>query len=595
MQDKVLLLMGNEAIARGAYEAGVKLASAYPGTPSTEVLETLANFKDKEIWCEWAPNEKVALEVAAGASLAGVRSLVAMKHVGLNVAADPLMTLSYIGVEGGLVIVVADDPGMHSSQNEQDTRNYAKFAKVPLLEPSDSQEAKDFTVFAFELSEKFKTPVILRSTTRISHCKSPVRIGERKKPSSFPHFNKNPERYVPVPRYGREMRKRLEERLQKLKEYSNLCPLNKIIRRENKLGIITASISFQYAMEEFPYASILKLGLSYPFPDRLIRDFSSHCEKVIIMEELDGFIEDHVKSLGIKAEGKKYFGSIGELTPDKVAEAHRKIRGEKSFKSGKEDEEKTSCKEKTSLPARPPVFCPGCPHRGLFYALSKIDCIVTGDIGCYSLGVFPPYSRMDTILCMGGGITVGHGMDKAGLREKPLIGIVGDSTFFHSGITGLLEISYSKGISTIIVVDNRITAMTGHQNHPGTGKTLMGEETYTALPEDFARACGIKNIRVVDPLDFKNTLKVLKEETGKKEPSFIVSRRTCSLLERKKTKIPFYVDYELCANCGVCIDTGCPAIYRVEEKVCIDEILCQGCGFCAQICPKKAIKKSIEK
>ncbi|MBC7190652.1 indolepyruvate ferredoxin oxidoreductase subunit alpha [Candidatus Aerophobetes bacterium] len=597
MQEKILLLMGNEAIARGAYEAGVKLASAYPGTPSTEVLETLANFKDKEIWCEWAPNEKVALEVAAGASLAGARSLVAMKHVGLNVAADPLMTLSYIGVEGGLVIVVADDPGMHSSQNEQDTRNYAKFAKVPLLEPSDSQEAKDFTVFAFELSEKFKTPVILRSTTRISHCKSPVRIGERKKPSSSPHFNKNPERYVPVPRYGREMRKRLEERLQKLKEYSNLCPLNKIIKRENKLGIITASISFQYSMEEFPYASILKLGLSYPFPDRLIMDFSSRCEKVIIMEELDGFIEEHVKSLGIKAEGKKYFGSIGELTPDKVAEAHRKIKGEKSFKSEDQaqDEGKTSCKEKTSLPARPPVFCPGCPHRGLFYALSKIDCIVTGDIGCYSLGVFPPYSRMDTILCMGGGITVAHGMDKAGLREKPLIGVVGDSTFFHSGITGLLEISYNKGISTIIVVDNRITAMTGHQDHPGTGKTLMGEETYTALPEDFARACGIKNIKIIDPLDFKNTLKVLKEETGKNEPSFIVSRRTCALLERKKAKIPFYVDYELCANCGVCIDTGCPAIYRMDEKICIDEILCQGCGFCVQICPKKAIKKSIEK
>ena len=582
MNGKSLLLMGNEAIAQGAYEAGVKVASAYPGTPSTEVMETLAKFKSSDIWCEWAPNEKVALEVAAGASLTGVRSLVAMKHVGLNVAADPLMTLSYIGVEGGLVVVVADDPGMHSSQNEQDTRNYAKFAKIPLLEPSDSQEARDFTIFAFELSEKFKTPVILRSTTRISHCKSPVKIGERKDLPRIAHFNKDPKRYVPVPAYGREMRKKVEERLLRLKEYSNRCPYNRVIKRGKELGIITASISFQYAMEEFPYASVLKLGLSYPFPDDLIKDFASQCDRVIVIEELDGFIEEHVKSLGIKAEGKKYFPAIGELNPDRVAAGRRKIKGEKEPE--KED-------EGVSLPARPPVFCPGCPHRGLFYALSRIDCIVTGDIGCYSLGVFPPYERMDTILCMGGGITLAHGMDKAGLREKPLIGIVGDSTFFHSGITGLLEVSYNKGISTIIVVDNRVTAMTGHQEHPGTGKTLMGEVTYTAYPEDFARACGIKNIRVIDPLDLKKTLDTIKEEIKKDSPSLIVSRRPCTLLEKKKVKSYFFVNYEDCINCGKCMKVGCPAIYKKEDKIFIDPILCQGCGFCAQVCPKEAIKK----
>jgi len=586
---KKVILSGNEAIARGAYEAGVQVASAYPGTPSTEVLETLSQYKD-EVYCEWAPNEKVALEVAAGASFVGVRALVAMKHVGLNVAADPLMTLSYIGTDGGIVIVVADDPGMHSSQNEQDTRHYARFAKVPLFEPSDSQEAHDFTIAAFELSERFKTPVILRSTTRVSHCKSIVRIGERTISLKTPHFEKNPRRYVPVPVYGRKMRVNLEERLSRLKEYVNTCPQNKIIMKGKTLGIITSSISFQYAAEEFPFASILKLGLSYPFPDDLIKKFSSQVDELIVIEELDDILEEHVRSLGIKVEGKKYFGRVGELTPDKVFRGRviflKEKEGENITNAGvKEDTEEKS--DNLDLPARPPIFCPGCPSRGLFYALSKIDCVVTGDIGCYSLGVFPPYERMDTILCMGGGITVAQGMDKAGFKEKPVVGIVGDSTFFHSGMTGLLEIAYNKGKSTIIIIDNRVTAMTGHQEHPGTGKTLMGDETYTTYPENVAKAFGIENVKIVDPLDFKNTLKVLKEEIKKDAPSLIVARRPCALLQKRKK--PYKICEDKCIKCERCLDIGCPALYREDDVIKINEALCNGCGFCASICPKEAI------
>ena len=585
---KWAMLSGNEAIARGAYEAGVSVAAAYPGTPSTEVLESLSQYK-AEVYCEWAPNEKVALEIAAGASFAGARSLVAMKHVGLNVAADPLMTLSYIGVEGGLVIVVADDPGMHSSQNEQDSRNYARFAKVPLFEPSDSQEAKEFVMAAFELSEKFKTPVILRSTTRISHCRTPVNIIPRSFNPRPPKFVKNPQRYVPVPRYGRKMRVRLEERLVKLREYVNHCPQNRIITRGNKLGIITSSIAFQYAAEVFEDASILKLGLSYPFPDELIKRFVSQFKEIIVVEELDDFLEEHIRSLGIKVRGREFFPGIGELNPDKVYLGKLKMEGNKTELQNiqKEGEEIESLIN--TLPARPPVFCPGCPSRGLFYALSKIDCVVTGDIGCYSLGVFPPYERMDTILCMGGGITVAQGIDKAGYREKPIIGIVGDSTFFHSGMTGLLELSYNQGISTIIVVDNRITAMTGHQDHPGTGKTLMGEKTHTTYPEDVARAFGIENVRVVNPLNFKETLNAIKEEIQKEAPSLIVARHPCALLTKER-KTPYRIVETKCVECERCLKVGCPAIYKnTDDKILIDATLCRGCGYCAQVCPREAI------
>ncbi|TET93932.1 indolepyruvate ferredoxin oxidoreductase subunit alpha [Candidatus Aerophobetes bacterium] len=585
MLNRSRILSGNEAIARGAYEAGVRLAAGYPGTPSTEILESLAQY-ESEVYCEWAPNEKVALEVVVGASLVGARSMATMKHVGLNVAADPLMTLSYMGTEAGLVVVVADDPGMHSSQNEQDSRNYARFAKIPLFEPSDSQEAKDFMIAAFELSEKFNTPVILRSTTRISHGKSVVRLGERKASQGKIEFLKNPQKYVAVPSYARKMRERMEKRLAQLRLYVNKCSQNRIIARGKEVGVVASGVTFQYAMEEFKEASILKLGLSYPFPDDLIREFAHNYQELIVIEELDNFLEEHIRSLGIKTKGRDFFPGIGELNPDKVAQGHDRIENGSVLLV-----EKKVDKKAILLPARPPVFCAGCPSRGLFYALSQIDCVVSGDIGCYSLGVFPPYERLDTILCMGAGITVAQGMDKAGFRDKPLIGIVGDSTFFHAGMTGLLEISYNKGISTIVIVDNRATAMTGLQDHPGTGRTLMKKRTYTAYPEDFARACGIKNIRVIDPLDFDQTLRVLKEEVRKKAASVIISRRACILIEKPK-KGPWTIDPDRCTQCGRCLKVGCPAIYqeRANEKIIlIDEVLCTGCGFCAQVCPKEAI------
>lgn len=580
-----LLLSGNEAIARGAYEAGVAVAAGYPGTPSSEILESLAQY-DNEVYCEWAPNEKVAMEVAIGASWVGAKSMATMKHVGLNVAADPLMTLSYVGTGGGLVVVVADDPGMYSSQNEQDSRNYARFAKIPMFEPSDSQEAKDFIIAAFELSEKFNTPVILRSSTRISHGKSVVKLGKRKVSSRKIEFLKNPPKYVAVPSYARKMRERMEKRLAQLRLYVNKCSQNQIISRGKEVGVVASGVAFQYAREEFKEASLLKLGLSYPFPDDLIKEFAHNYQELIVVEELDNFLEEHIRSLGIKTKGREYFPGLGELNPDRVAQGHYRLKNSRVV-----IREKKVGENGISLPARPPMFCPGCPSRGLFYALSKIDCVVSGDIGCYSLGVFPPYERLDTILCMGAGITVAQGMDKAGLRDKPVIGIIGDSTFFHSGITGLLELSYNKGISTIVIVDNRATAMTGLQEHPGTGRTLMREKTYTAHPEDFARACGIKNIHIIDPLDFEQTLKVLKEEVKKEAASVIISRRVCVLVEKLKKK-PLTIDSDKCTQCGRCLKIGCPAIYRErinKKTIVINEILCTGCGFCTQVCPKEAI------
>lgn len=580
-----LLLSGNEAIARGAYEAGVAVAAGYPGTPSSEILESLAQY-DNEVYCEWAPNEKVAIEVAIGASWVGAKSMATMKHVGLNVAADPLMTLSYVGTGGGLVVVVADDPGMYSSQNEQDSRNYARFAKIPMFEPSDSQEAKDFIIAAFELSEKFNTPVILRSSTRISHGKSVVNLGKRKVSSRKIEFLKNPPKYVAVPSYARKMRERMEKRLVQLRLYVNKCSQNQIISRGKEVGVVASGVAFQYAREEFKEASLLKLGISYPFPDDLIKEFAHNYQELIVVEELDNFLEEHIRSLGIKTKGREYFPGLGELNPDRVAQGHYRLKNSRVI-----IREKKVGENGISLPARPPMFCPGCPSRGLFYALSKIDCVVSGDIGCYSLGVFPPYERLDTILCMGAGITVAQGMDKAGLRDKPVIGIIGDSTFFHSGITGLLELSYNKGISTIVIVDNRATAMTGLQEHPGTGRTLMREKTYTAHPEDFARACGIKNIHIIDPLDFEQTLKVLKEEVKKEAASVIISRRACVLVEKLKKK-PLTIDSDKCTQCGRCLKIGCPAIYRErtnKKTIVINEILCTGCAFCTQVCPKEAI------
>ncbi|MBP8303934.1 MAG: indolepyruvate ferredoxin oxidoreductase subunit alpha [Phycisphaerae bacterium] len=576
------LLSGNEAIARGAYEAGVTVAAGYPGTPSTEILESLVQYKD-EVYCEWAPNEKVALEMGAGAGLSGARVLVTMKHVGLNVAADPLMTLAYIGVEGGLVLVVADDPGMHSSQNEQDSRHYARLAKVPLLEPADSQEAKDFVRIGLEISNAHRTPVILRTATRISHSRSLVEIGERASPPQLKGFVKNPAKYVTVPFYARPMRVQLEERLVKLRKLVDESPLNRIEWRDRSLGIITSSISYQYVREAWPEASVLKLGWVYPFPDSRIREFAQGVERVVVVEELDDFLEEHVKALGIPCVGKQYIPNIGELSVDKLQACRARMEGRPvpppSPHPATQD-----------LPPRPPVLCPGCPHRGIFHVLSKHDVVVMGDIGCYSLGTFKPLERLDSILCMGAGVSMAHGMDKAG-EPRPVVGILGDSTFFHSGITPLLDIGYNKGCSTIIVVDNRTTAMTGHQEHPGSGRTLMGEETTAASVAEIGRACGIKRIATVNPYDTKATEKVIQEELAVKEPSLIVSSAPCPLRQKARVGPLRRIEFTLCKNCRRCLKLGCPAIDGSGEKPQIIDFLCNGCGLCEQVCPFDAIQE----
>jgi indolepyruvate ferredoxin oxidoreductase alpha subunit len=575
-------LSGNEAIARGAYEAGVTVGTGYPGTPSTEILENLAKYKS-EVYCEWSPNEKVAFEVAAGASLAGARSIVTMKHVGLNVAADPLMTLSYISVQGGFVACVADDPGMHSSQNEQDTRNYARFAKIPLFEPADSQEAKDFLMLALDVSEKFKTPTILRSTTRVSHSRSLVDLGVRRPSPMRIGFEKNPPRFVPIPVWGRPMRQRVEDRLIRLQALSEGSSANRIEWRDRKLGIIASSIAYQYAREVWPEASFLKLGFSYPFPDGLIREFAAGVEKVLVVEELDDFIEQHVRGLGITCLGREFVPGIMELSVDRLAASRSRLEGRAVV-------EERPVRFSEELPPRPPVLCPACPHRGIFYALKKHDVVVTGDIGCYSLGAFPPLERMDSILCMGAGISMAHGMEKAGEARK-VVGVVGDSTFFHSGITGLLDIAYNKGHSSIIVLDNRTTAMTGHQDHPGTGRTLMGEATIAVSIEKVARACGIGHILVINPYDLEATGAAIADALSSHEPSLIVSRAPCPLREKRPVGLPRRIETEKCLGCEKCLGLGCPAIEGGGDEPRINELLCGGCGLCEQLCPAGAIKE----
>lgn len=596
----VELLSGNEAIARGAYEAGVTVACGYPGTPSTEILENVVQFKD-DIYCEWAPNEKVAFEVAAGAAIAGARAIVTMKHVGLNVAADPLLTLAYVGITGGFVAIVADDPGMHSSQNEQDTRHYARFAKVPLFEPSDSQEAMDFLKIALEVSEKYRVPAILRTTTRVSHSRSLVTIGQRCHTPKV-GFEKNPQRFVPIPAFARVMRVNLEEKLAKMREEastiaeapggtcpSSLAPLgtpgmapNRIEWRGKSLGIITHSIAYQYVREAWPEASVLKLGWSWPFPDKLIRQFAGGVKRVLIVEELDDILEEHIKALGLACDGKNYIPNIGELSTPRLLASRARMEG-------RQTDPVVPVEQSKDLPGRPPVLCPGCPHRGVFHALGKYDVIVTGDIGCYSLGALAPLSRMDTILCMGGGISMAHGMNKAGEKRK-VVGIVGDSTFFHSGITGLLDIAYNKSASVIIVVDNRTTAMTGHQDHPGTGMTLMGESTVEASIEQIGRACGIKRVHTINPYEVDNVTKLLGEELEAGEPSLIVSRYPCPLNEKKAVGHRRIVKEDLCKKCRLCLKLGCPAMEgRNGQPPKVNSMLCAGCGLCQQICKFAAV------
>ncbi len=578
------LLTGNEAIARGAYEAGVKVAAGYPGTPSTEILENASKYKDS-MYVEWAPNEKVGFEVAAGAAIGGARAITTMKHVGLNVAADPLMTLSYTGIEGGFVACVADDPGMHSSQNEQDTRRYAIFAKIPVIEPSDSQEAKDYLKAALDISEEFKIPTILRSTTRVSHSRSIVELSDDIKAPKTADFKKDPPRFVPVPAWARGMRLRLEEKLAKMSDAASASPLNRIEWGCRKLGIIAPGIAYQYVKDAFPEASVLKLGWSFPFPDKLIREFAAGVEKLLVVEELEPIIEEHLKFLGIACDGKNFVPAIGELSPDVLKQIKAAYEG-RVYSAPK------PVAEAAELPARPPVLCPGCPHRGIFAALKNFDIILTGDIGCYSLGVMPPLSKMDTILCMGGGVSMAHGMQKAG-NTKKMVGMVGDSTFFHSGITGLLDIAYNKGTSTIIVVDNRITAMTGHQDNPGTGKTLMGEETGVVSIQELGKACGIKRVRTVNPYKMKETYDVLKEEIEADEPSLIVSVAPCPLHVAKRVGSPKKILQDKCKKCGACIKVGCPAIEKAGNTITVNEFLCSGCSICEQTCKFGAIVENI--
>jgi indolepyruvate ferredoxin oxidoreductase alpha subunit len=573
------LMLGNEAVARGAYEAGVTVVSSYPGTPSTEITETIAKYD--EIYSEWAPNEKVAMEVAIGASIGGARAMSCMKHVGLNVAADPLFTCSYTGVTGGLVFIVADDPGMHSSQNEQDSRHFAKASKVMMLEPSDSQEAKDFTMMAYELSEKFDTPVIVRLSTRISHSQSLVELNERK---SVPlkEYKKDFQKFVMMPAMARKRHVIVEDRISALQEYAENCELNKIEWGDKKIGVITSGIAYQYAKEALGNVSFLKLGMVYPLPEKLIKEFVSQVEKVYVVEELDPIFEDHCKKLGCEVIGKDLLPITGEFSAEIIKE---KILGIKN-------QDKISVNE--PIPVRPPVMCPGCPHRGMFYVLKKLKMVVTGDIGCYTLGALPPLEAMDTCICMGASVSAAQGMEKARGKEfaKKMVAVIGDSTFMHSGITGLIDIVYNKGCSTVIILDNSITGMTGHQHNPTTGKTIKGEPTKQVDLVKLAEAIGVERISVVDPFDVDAFEKIVKEETAVEEPSVIITQRPCALLKHVKFEGPLTINQEKCTGCKMCMKLGCPAISNKNGKIQIDVNLCNGCGLCLKVCKFSAIEKA---
>ena len=577
------LLSGNEAIARGAYEAGVRVCSAYPGTPSTEIFENLPQYQDV-MYCEWAPNEKVATEMAYGAAIAGVRSLCAMKHVGLNVAADPVFTAAYNGVNKGFVVVTADDPSMHSSQNEQDNRYYARFARMALVEPSDSQECIDFLKEAYRISEKFDMPVLFRTTTRVSHSKSLVTFGEREE-QEVPAYVRNTRKYICAPDNAYLNHPKVEKNLAALEEYGNTCPINKMELRGTKIGVITASIAYQYAKDVFPEdTSFLKLGLTYPLPMKLIREFAAQVEKLYIIEELEPFMEEQIKAAGIPCVGKELTGNIYELNPQLLAE---RLFGKKA----------ETVDVGVKAVSRPPALCPGCPHRGFFYTMSKgKDFVVTGDIGCYTLGASAPLNAMDTCICMGGGLSLGMGMAKAfevtGQPQKKVFGVVGDSTFFHSGMTGAAEIMYNKGHMIPVVLDNSITGMTGHQDNPGSGYTLQGEIANAIKIEDVLKAYGYQNIIVVDPQDLTAMQKAVDDALASEVPAAIITRRPCLLIKRQKHDIGrCVVDTEKCIGCKKCLKVGCPAVMVREGKSYIDPTQCVGCTVCAQVCPVHAISR----
>lgn len=572
------LMLGNEAFARGLYEAGCTIASSYPGTPSTEITEFVAKYD--EVYAEWAPNEKVAVETAIGASIAGARSFSAMKHVGLNVAADPLYTISYSGVNGGLVIAVADDPGMHSSQNEQDSRHHAIASKVMMIEPSNSSECKEFAKTAFDLSEQFDTPVIVRLSTRVSHSQSIVELCEREE-KPLKEYIKNPSKYVMMPAFARPRHVFVEERLKKLTEYAETSPLNRVEISENaKFGVIASGAVYEYAKESLGNkASFLKLGTINPMPVKLIQDFAEKYDKIYVIEELDDIIETHCRKIGItNIIGKELFGFCGELSQTVIAE---KILGTKP--------EYTEFPE--NVPVRPPVMCAGCPHRGLFYCLSKLKVTVSGDIGCYTLGASAPLSAMDTTICMGASVSALHGFNKARGEEaeKKSVAVIGDSTFMHSGMTGLVNIAYNSTNSTVIILDNSITGMTGHQQNPTTGKNLKGDPACAVNLEALCKALGINRVRVVDPYCLAETEKAIKEELAVAEPSVIISRRPCALLKYVKHKPSLKVDSEKCKGCKMCMKLGCPAISIKDGKAVIDHTQCVGCGICQEMCKFDAI------
>ncbi len=570
------LLIGNSAVARGLYEAGCSVISSYPGTPSTEITEFAA--KNDEIYCEWAPNEKVAMEVAFGASLHGVRSCCAMKHVGLNVAADPLFTLSYTGVNGGLVICVADDPGMHSSQNEQDSRHYAIGAKVPMLEPADSSEAYEFAKAAFELSEKYDTPVLLRMCTRIAHSQSIVETGERGEVKNIP-YEKNGEKYIMMPGNAKKRHPVVEKRTKKLTELAENCAFNKIEMNGSEIGIITSGTCYQYVKEVFgDSVSVYKLGMVNPLPEKSLRDFAASVKKLYVVEELDPIIENHCKALGLSVEGKSMFSMLGEFSQETVAEAFG-------------HEKPGTYENKTPIPVRPPMMCAGCPHRGMYYVLSKNHITVLGDIGCYTLGAQAPLFALDSTLCMGASVSGLHGFNKAGgsESEEKSVCVIGDSTFMHSGVTGLINIAYNGSNSTVIILDNSITGMTGHQQNPTTGYNIKGDPAGKIDLESLCRAVGINRIRVVDPYDLEACEKALREELAANEPSVIISRRPCVLLKYVKPKTPLEVDREKCKGCKKCMKFGCPAISIHNRKAAIDKTLCIGCEVCTQLCSFGAI------
>ena len=576
------LLSGNEAIARGAYEAGVKVCSAYPGTPSTEIFESLPQYKDA-LYCEWAPNEKVAAEVAYGAAIGGVRSLCAMKHVGLNVAADPLFTAAYNGINRGFVIVTADDPSMHSSQNEQDNRYYARSAKVALVEPSDSQECIDFMKEAYRISEQFDMPVLFRTTTRISHSKSLVTFGEREEAEPYT-YQRNAKKYVCAPANAYRNHPKVEKNLAALLEYSNRSSLNRMELKGSKTGVITASIAYQYAKDVFPEdTSFLKLGLTNPLPMELIREFASKVETLYVIEELEGFMEEQIKAAGIDCIGKALVSNMYELNPQRLKEM---LFGEKPVIR--------------ELPvkavSRPPALCPGCPHRGFFYTMSKgKDFVVAGDIGCYTLGASAPLTAMDTCICMGGGFSLAMGMSKAfeaSGQKKKVFGVLGDSTFFHSGMTGAAEILYNKGSVIPVVLDNHITGMTGHQDNPGSGYTLQGDMAAAIKIEDVLRAYGYENVIIVDPQDLTAMQKAVDDALASEVPAAIITRRPCLLIKRMKHDIgKCVVDTAKCIGCRKCLKVGCPAVMVKEKKSCIDPTQCVGCTVCAQVCPVGAISR----